>query len=157
MRSDRRRFVLLFLMAGTVAAVLCVAVASYFSRHQSVSRQERLETLAIREEKRTGPVQPFGKDEVFFTAYCGSGCEGLNVVNLTTGEIKRAMLSYIAYEPKRGEYTIFQDWTGTKYEFDGVPSDITSQTDSEHTSLIFHMIDEKGDALGIQRVDYPSR
>jgi len=92
-----------------------------------------------------------GNDFIYFTTYCGTSCQGLDLVNVNSKQIYNGVLSYMVLDEKRGPYTIFKDWFGREFTLDGLINDITSETSIKKTYLIFKMEDEKGISLGAKR------
>ena len=58
----------------------------------------------------------------------------------------------MSFDRTRLEYTVFTDWSGQEFEFDGVPDSITAQTENNKTWLVFHLQDEQGKFVGEKRL-----
>ncbi len=100
---------------------------------------------------RTGRVKWLGDDHAFYTDYCGTGCQQLILINVSSSDKASGMLSYMPRENGQ-EYTVFDDWFGKQFNFDGIPDDIYSQTVGDKTWLVFKMVNEDGASLGENRL-----
>lgn len=92
-----------------------------------------------------------GNEHIFFTTYCGTSCQGLDLVNVINTEVRTGLLSYMFFVPKRPVYTHFRSWFGEEFEFNGLPTEIISETNDNKTWLIFKMKDETGKFIGEKR------
>lgn len=93
-----------------------------------------------------------GNNHIFFTTYCGSGCQGFDLVNISTKKRKNGVLSYMVTSDGKSEYTILESWSGKEIKFDGVPKEIISEIFGGKIWLVFNMIDQQGKALGQKRI-----
>ncbi len=100
---------------------------------------------------RTGRVKWLGDDHAFYTDYCGTGCQQLVLINVSNSGKAYGMLSYMLRENGQ-EYTVFDDWFGKQFMFDGIPDDIYSRTVGDKTWLVFKMVNEDGTYLGEKRL-----
>ena len=51
-------------------------------------------------------------------------------------------------DEKRGPYTIFKDWFGHEFNFNGLVDEIRSDTIGDKVYLIFYMRDDKSKSIG---------
>src|SRR3989338_3407079 len=92
-----------------------------------------------------------GNDFIYFTTYCGTSCQGLDLVNVNSKQIYHGVLSYMVLDEKHGPYTIFKDWFGHEFTFNGLVDYITSETVRDKVYLVFKMENDKGKAFGQKR------
>lgn len=92
-----------------------------------------------------------GNEHIFFETYCGTSCQGFNLVNVATTEVRTGLLSYMLLVTKRPAYTHFRNWFGQEFEFNGLPTEIVSETKDNKTWLVFKMEDETGKLSGEKR------
>lgn len=92
-----------------------------------------------------------GSNHLFFLRHCGTACQGITLLNIETGEIRNALLSYTSF-PDQPETTSFQDWFGREYQMDGLVHEVTSQTIDNNHYLVFILEDETGKNLGEKRI-----
>lgn len=97
---------------------------------------------------RIGAPEWLGNEHVFFTGYCGTSCQGLYLVDTLNKETRLGVLFYMVLDKARGPYTIFKDWLGKEFEFDGLVKEIKSEISGNNTYLIFEMQDNKGKPAG---------
>lgn len=101
--------------------------------------------------KRINYPKWLGNEHVFFTTYCGTSCQGFNLVNTVNGEVHTGLLSYMFFVPQRPVFTYFRSWFGEEFEFNGLPDEIMSETYNNKTWLVFKMQDEAGNVIGEKR------
>lgn len=97
---------------------------------------------------RIGLPHWLGNENIFFTAYCGTACQGLYLVNTSRKETRTAVLGYMYLNQQKSVYTDFKDWYGREFKFDGLADDISAETVGKKTWLIFSMKDKAGNTLG---------
>ncbi len=100
---------------------------------------------------RDGIPKWLGNDFIYFTTYCGTSCQGLDLVDVNSKQTYNGVLSYMVLDEKRGPYTIFKDWFGHEFTFNDLVDYITSETVRDKAYLVFKMENEKGKALGQKR------
>lgn len=91
-------------------------------------------------EERTGDPHWLDNKYVFFTAHCGTACQGLYLVNTTSKTVKHAVISYF-FEKNGPWQTHFKDWLGQEVVFPGLLEDIQSSREAGETTLTFKMRD----------------
>lgn len=97
---------------------------------------------------RDGLPHWIGNEHVFFTEYCGTGCQGISLLNVFTKEIRFGMLTYMDGSDSRDIYTHFNDWFDHNFEFNGWPDEIKSEIINGKVYLIFNMQNEKEKFIG---------
>jgi len=92
-----------------------------------------------------------GNNHLVFVRHCGTSCQGLTLLNIQTGELKNATLSYISSFSDQPAYTHFEDWFGDHHEVnDFVEKIFTETTDSKHY-LILDMMKDNGEKSGQEK------
>ena len=99
---------------------------------------------------RIGLPKWIGNEYVFFTSYCGSGCQGIYLVNVFNKETRQGVLGYTAREGNKTQ-TYFTDWFDHDFKFEGWVDEIRSDTISNKTYLIFYMRDDNKKVIGQKR------
>ncbi|MDO8570204.1 MAG: hypothetical protein Q7R97_01295 [Candidatus Daviesbacteria bacterium] len=79
-----------------------------------------------------------GNDFIFFTTRCGTGCRGLELVNIHSKESKGAVITTTPIS-KDGYETNFRDWFGHEYQFSGSDKNLRSVYLNGKVYLIFEM------------------
>lgn len=100
-------------------------------------------------EERTGDPHWLNNNYVFFTAKCGTDCQGLYLLDTRDKESRLGVLSYL-FEKGFWE-TVFQDWFDQKFRFPELVQAIKSKILSDKSYLIFQLIDDKKNSLGEKR------
>ena len=100
---------------------------------------------------KNGIPKWLGNGFIYFTTYCGTSCQGLDLLDINRKQIYHGVLSYMVLDEKRGHYTVFKDWFGQEFTFDGLVDNITSETIKDRTYLILKMENERGQTLGQKR------
>ena len=88
---------------------------------------------------------------VYFTAGCGTACQGLYLVNTKNKESKLGVLSYMFSDTKGLWETYFKDWFDQEFRFDGLVKEIKSEISNGESYLVFEMHDDKRNPLGQKR------
>ncbi|MBI3443741.1 hypothetical protein HY008_03645 [Candidatus Woesebacteria bacterium] len=88
---------------------------------------------------------------VYFTAGCGTACQGLYLVNTGNKASKLGVLSYIFSDDRGIWKTYFKDWFHQEFTFDGLVDDIKAELLDGNAYLIFAMKDDKKNSLGHKR------
>lgn len=109
--------------------------------------EDQREEYIFTGEERTGDPHWLGNNYVFFTAYCGTACKGLYLIDTRDKETWLAVLSHI-FSCKRDVHdTHFKDWFGQEFVFEGLISEIESEMMDDKAYLIFRMKDGEGNFL----------
>ncbi|TSC83369.1 MAG: hypothetical protein G01um101417_666 [Parcubacteria group bacterium Gr01-1014_17] len=142
----------ILLFAVLLTAVAVVAYLAGSARVRSDFRDRPLLQHSL--EKRAGGIAGvWGSTRVFYTTYCGSSCLGFEVTNLTTGEIWKGVISFMSDDEGR-EYTLFDDWKGGEYRFDGEFISVRGREHGEKLILDFVVEDEKTSESVIHSVEF---
>jgi len=96
---------------------------------------------------KSGSPHWLGNDFVYFTAGCGTACQGLYLVNTGNKETWLAVLSYIFSDERGVNDTHFKDWFGSEFVFEGLVDEIKSEMIDSKAYLIFKMKDDQGNFL----------
>lgn len=102
-------------------------------------------------EERTGNPHWLGNNNVFFTAYCGTSCQGIYLIDVRDKETYTGVLSYISSDKKGAWQTHFKDWFGQEFVFAGLVDKIRSEMIDSDIYLIFKMQDDEGNSVGEKR------
>jgi len=89
---------------------------------------------------KTGYPHWLGNDYIFFTSGCGSGCQGLYLVDTRSKESRLAMLTTTPLTKDTFE-THFRDWFNQEFRFPGWTKHIRSVLLEDKIYLIFQMWD----------------
>ena len=92
-----------------------------------------------------------GNNNVFFLRYCGTSCQGVALLSLESNQTIYATLSYTSF-PDQPEKTHFRDWFGQEFNFDGLVSNLSSETEDNSHYLVFMLEDYDGNSLGEKRL-----
>lgn len=118
----------------------------FFVVRESESWQERYIYVG---DDGVGYPHWLGNDFIFFTTRCGTGCRGLELVNVYSKESKGAVITTTPIS-KDGYETNFRDWFGHEYKFPGSDKNLRSVYLNGRTYLIFEMWNNN-QALGEKR------
>lgn len=121
----------------------------FFHNYSTIARDKAVFLLSSKEDhqsknvvftgdERTGYPHWLGNENIFFTAFCGTGCEGLYLVNVFSRKTLQGGLAYL-FDDNGGLYTIFSDWFGKNFRFPGFVSDMHADMKGEKTYLVFEM------------------
>jgi len=91
----------------------------------------------------TSKPQWLGDKYIFFLRHCGTGCQGVTLLNIETGQTKNAVLSYPSF-PAQQAVTYFEDWFGQTYQFKDFVQNMHSEMIAGKFYLIFDLMDKKG-------------
>lgn len=101
----------------------------------------------------TNDPQWLGNQHLFFLRHCGSSCQGLSLLNVHTGEIDNASLSYQSF-PDESPFTNFNDWFGNYYHWKGFVKEIGSTDINDKYSLVFVLEDGLGNLISKESVEF---
>lgn len=87
---------------------------------------------------RTGNPHWLGNEHIFFTTGCGTGCQGLYLVNTNSKESRLAVLTITPFAENNFE-THFRDWFDQEFKFPGWPKQIRSVLIKDKIYLIFQI------------------
>ncbi|MFZ5376791.1 MAG: hypothetical protein ACOZAN_03965 [Patescibacteria group bacterium] len=88
-----------------------------------------------------------GNNHIIFMRNCGTSCQGLTMLNIQTGEIKNATLSYMLAS-NRPAYTHFDDWFENEHKMNNLVNTIYTEAVDGKFYLIFEMMSEAGETSG---------
>lgn len=91
-----------------------------------------------------------GNNHIIFLRNCGTSCQGLTLLNIQTGEIKNATLSYML-SSDRPAYTHFEDWFGNNHEVNNFVEKVYTETVEGKYYLLFNMNTETGEKSGQEK------
>lgn len=91
-----------------------------------------------------------GNKHIIFFRNCGTSCQGLTMLNIQTGEIKNATLSYML-SSDRPAYTNFEDWFGNHYEVNNFVENVYTEAVEGKYYLLFNMKTETGEKSGQEK------
>ncbi len=92
-----------------------------------------------------------GNNNIIFLRHCGTSCQGLTLLNIQTGELKNATLSYMSSFSDRPAYTHFEDWFSNHFEIDGFVKQISTEFVGGKYYLVFDMQTEVGEEINPKR------
>lgn len=101
-------------------------------------------------EERTGDPHWLGNRYVFFTAYCGTSCQGLILLDTQSKQIWKGVHSNRAWQNEKPQ-THFSDWFDEEFEFPGLIDKIHAEMINNKPYLIFDMINDKEVESGQKR------
>lgn len=87
---------------------------------------------------KTGNPHWLGNEHIFFTSGCGTGCQGLYLVNTDSKETRLSLLTVIPVTKDSFE-THFRDWFDQEFKFPGWTKHIRSVLLENKVYLIFQM------------------
>lgn len=87
---------------------------------------------------KTGNPHWLSNEHIFFTSGCGTGCQGLYLVNTNSKESRSAVLTVTSLAKDSFE-THFRDWFDREFKFPGWPKHIRSILLEDKVYLIFQM------------------
>ncbi|MBU0578917.1 hypothetical protein KKE34_05465 [Patescibacteria group bacterium] len=88
-----------------------------------------------------------GNNHLVFVRHCGTSCQGLTLLNIQTGELKNATLSYMSSFSDRPVFTHFEDWFNTHFELDGFVKQIFTEFVGGKYYLVFDMQTDIGEEI----------
>lgn len=94
-------------------------------------------------EDRTGYPHWLGNMYVFFTAYCGTSCQSLILLDTKTKQVRKSVLSYTSRENEK-QNTHFDDWFNQEFKFNGFVNKIHAEVIDNQPYLIFDMVNDIG-------------
>jgi len=97
-------------------------------------------------------VKWFGENYLFFLRHCGTGCQGITLLDIHTGERKNATLSYPSF-PDQPASTHFKDWLGKEYQMEGLVKEVNSKTIDSKNYLVFLLEDAAGKKVGEKEIE----
>lgn len=102
---------------------------------------------------KTGFPHWLDNEYIYFTAGCGTSCQGLYLVNTRSRESRSAVLSYIfsISNDKKNWETHFKDWFDQEFRFEGLVDKIKSEIIAGKAYLVFKMEDGEGNSIGEKR------
>lgn len=92
-----------------------------------------------------------GNNHLVFVRHCGTSCQGLTLLNIQTGELKNATLSYMSSFSDRPAYTHFEDWFNNHFEVDGFVKQISTEFVGGKYYLVFNMQTDAGEEINQKR------
>ena len=92
-----------------------------------------------------------GNNHLVFVRHCGTSCQGLTLLNIQTGELQNATLSYMSSFSDRPAYTHFEDWFSNHFEIDGFVKQISTEFVGGKYYLVFDMQTETGEEINPKR------
>lgn len=95
---------------------------------------------------KSGNPHWLGNEHIFFTGGCGTGCQGLYLVNINSKESHTGVLT-VTPLTKNSFQTNFRDWFGQEFKFPGWPKYIKSTPVGDKTYLVFQM-ENNGQLIG---------
>lgn len=101
-------------------------------------------------EERTGDPHWLGNRYVFFTAYCGTACQRLTLLDTQSKQTWEAMISYWSRENDK-QKTHFRNWFGQGFEFFGFIDKIYAEMDNNKPYLVFDISNDSGVESGQKR------
>ncbi|MDO8637961.1 MAG: hypothetical protein Q7R43_00155 [Candidatus Daviesbacteria bacterium] len=107
----------------------------FFVVRESGSQQEHYIYVG---NYKVGYPHWLGNDFIFFTTGCGTGCRGLEFVNINSRESKGAVITTTPIS-KDGYETNFRDWFSHEYNFSGYDKNLRSVYLGDKAYLIFEM------------------
>lgn len=105
--------------------------------------QESEQYLYVGQEDIRDP-QWLGNNHILFTNSCGTNCETIYLLDVNTKELLVGTISSVIDTSYKQWQTIFQDWYGVEYTFNGSANVIRSENTNGEALLIF----EFGDGWG---------
>jgi len=100
---------------------------------------------------RAGEPKWLGNDYIFYTDYCGTGCQAFILRDVSSGELHFGYLGYF-FRDNGTAYTLVQDWSGKLSRLEGLSQDIVSETANGKTFLVFGITDGQGKQLGEKKL-----
>lgn len=110
----------------------------YFYAVRDISFTSGRETYVFVNDYKTGYPHWLDNEYIFFTSGCGTGCQGMYLVNVNTRETRQALLESISLGAESYE-THFRDWFGQSFKFPGWSKNVRSASVEGKTYLIFQM------------------
>lgn len=110
----------------------------YFYSVEDVSLSSGRETYIFVNDYKTGYPHWLGNEYIFFTSGCGTGCQGLYLVNIRSKESRLALLETDPLSASSFE-TLFYDWFDRRFRFPGWIKNIRAAFIEGKAYLIFQM------------------
>ena len=101
-------------------------------------------------EERTGNPHWLGNRYVFFTAYCGTACQGLTLLDTQSKQSWKAMISHWSRENDK-QKTYFSTWFNQGFEFFGLVDKIYAEMVGNKPYLVFDINNDSGIESGQKR------
>lgn len=102
----------------------------------------------------TSDIQWLGENHLLFLRHCGTACQGLSLLDVRTGEVKNASLSYQSFSDQP-LFTHFEDWWGTQFQWEGSLKQIKTKSKGNNNHLVFVLQDELGENVREEKVLFP--
>lgn len=99
----------------------------------------------------TSDIQWLGENYLVFLRHCGTACQGLSLLDVYTGEVKNATLSYHTF-PDQPLFTHFEDWFGTQFHWNGALKQVKTRFENGNNYLVFVLQDESGENIREEKV-----
>jgi hypothetical protein len=99
----------------------------------------------------TSDIQWLGENYLFFSRHCGTACQGLSLLDVSTGKIKNATLSYQSF-PDQPLFTHFEDWFGNQFHWEGSLKQIETTSKGANNYLVFVIQDGSSENLREEKV-----
>lgn len=101
----------------------------------------------------TSDIQWLGENYLLFLRHCGTGCQGLSLLDIHTGEVKNATLSYQSFSDQP-LFTHFEDWFGSQFRWEGSLKQIKTGSKGSNNYLVFVLQDESGENVREEKVPF---
>jgi len=101
----------------------------------------------------TSGIQWLGEDHLIFLRHCGTSCQGMSLLNIRTGKVKNATISYQSF-PDQAPFTHFEDWVGRTYRMEGFANYIKSKQVDNKSYLVFALEDAVGKKLSEEAIEF---
>lgn len=101
-------------------------------------------------EERTGDPHWLGNRYIFFTAYCGTACQRLTLLDTQSKQTREAMISYWSKENNK-QKTYFNTWFDQAFEFFGFVDKIYAEMVDNKPYLVFNISNDDGVESGQKR------
>lgn len=99
----------------------------------------------------TSDIQWLGENHLLFSRHCGSACQGLTLLDVSTGKVKNASLSYQSF-PDQPLFTHFEDWGGAQFQWEGSIKQIKTKSKDDDNYLVFVLQDKWGENVREEEV-----
>lgn len=94
------------------------------------------ESQIFAHDDKTGYPHWLGNEDIFFTGGCGTGCQSLYLVNVNSRESRQGLLEFIPLVDNK-TVSIFSDWFGQKFTFQGAVEHMRSAVLDDQIYFIF--------------------
>ncbi len=152
MQFHNRQIIVLFIF-GILLIVVSVSAYTMGRLHAERNFYEAQVERSAPMRLAGGIVGTLGRENIFYTTYCGSSCLGFEVINLTTKKTHRGSLSFLS-DDRGNAYTIFDDWIGNPHRFDGEFVSVGGRERGEKLILDFAIKDEETGESIIHSVEF---